>query len=268
METPMPETHWTRDEPGKPPRILTEPFEQEPLEEPDAWSNDALATAPEPARSTCLRCGGGPLTDWDPECTHVTRESIRERLRGEVLYWTGAPGCQEECIEFAGIADRSVQRCHPTRVGAIDLVLDALTEREIERMSCHPLEPGHPLLTEPVAVPPVTSMTPVSPAAKSGPQPTLDEMYPEPRPFRVGDVVGVVAGRSERTVGRVLDVDEGIARHLRIDTAPGWLIPSAHARRATPAERTTYEQTQARAQVAEDESAHPPIARSDETGTV
>jgi hypothetical protein len=134
-------TRWATDEPGRPPRILTEPRTEEPLEEPDAWSNEALGESQGRGGSTCLLCHGSPLISFEAGCEHVTRESIRERLRGEVRepWYSAHMRCQTgEVVTETGWhcanTDRSITKRHPTEQGAIDLVLDTLVDREVERL--------------------------------------------------------------------------------------------------------------------------------------
>lgn len=144
-------TRWSHDEPGRPPRILTEPQPEEPLEEVDAWSNAALSSIATSGRTTCLLCGGCSLASFDPDCTHVTRESIREGLRPHIkavdgmLIETG--GNEDGWGAFDrredvphGMTHTTEQYAsrrkafHPTREGAIGLVLDELVAREVERL--------------------------------------------------------------------------------------------------------------------------------------
>ncbi len=76
--------------------------------------------------SECLRCGGSMLREYQYGCEHVTREDIRERLRGEVTsvqLLTAKTGGGTEVV-WQAFGAGTLPRHHPTREGAIELVLE------------------------------------------------------------------------------------------------------------------------------------------------
>jgi len=121
---------WATDEPGKPPRIITEPRDDEPLHD-EGWSDDVI---------------GAPRQYADP---------VRERLRARTPIGAGPHrltdgGCHGEDGFMAVVTDgphAGFGRQHPTYDGAIEAVLDALFDREAverQRLVAQHTEPRHP----------------------------------------------------------------------------------------------------------------------------
>lgn len=166
----------------------------------------------------CILCGASQYVDARYGCAHVSRADIRERLRGGIEVTQTTPNGEHRW--YAWNSPGRLERSHPTRPGAIDLVLDALVEREVERLR--------------------------NPEPAAG-APESCKCVHEPKPFAVGDIVVLTeAGFEGETVELHSERNPEPEAVWYVgafrDNAPGkCAFRASDMRHATPAERAEYE---------------------------
>lgn len=225
-------TRWTPDEPGRPPRVITEPLTAEPLKELYTWANDALGKPAEPSGNACLKCGGGPLEEWDANWADTDASGPRPFEVGDRV---GTHDWREgTVIGLLGGARVNVQLA----LGDATFLASDLRHLDEPPCKCGDRGRGDDDAThtpERCKWSEGRRVTKVSAAEPASTEPA------ETR-FEVGDVVDARAG-GRAWIVRVMQVRDGRwgFRVRYSDASEEWLLPDDLRRHATPEERATYE---------------------------